>query len=123
MVPLSGPAVANLCNLMVETMPIPAVIYDSEQIVYVNPAMQRLLRSNHQSDVVGHSVLDFVHPDSREATTERTRIILANGVHISHVGNRIVRCDGTTVHVTLCGFPLQFGSERLAGVFFETWDE
>lgn len=121
MVPLSDPAVASMCHVMVETMSTPAVIYDEGCIVYVNPALQRLLKAPRIEDVVGRPVLDFVHADARDAAIERMRLVRENGAHLTHVKNRLLLCDGSELPVSLCAFPIMFGDVRLVGVLIEDW--
>ncbi len=121
--PLTGPAVARICHMMIETMPVPAIAYDTEQIVYANPSLAHLLKARHSKEVVGRSVLDFVHPDARPAVMERTRIIIESGARIPHVENRLILCDGGELRVTLCAFPLRFGDARLVCAFIQSWGE
>ncbi len=56
---------------LVDTHPDALLIHTSGQIVFVNPAMLRLLGATDYSQIVGKPVLGFLHPDSRQTVRER----------------------------------------------------
>ena len=123
MEPLSDSAVPSVCHLMVETMPIPAIVYDENLIAYANPSMRELLKADSEDQVVGRSLLDFVHPEAHAGVRERTRIVRDQEAHLRHVENRILTCDGKAITVRFCVFPLRLGDQRMVGAFIEDWDD
>ena len=59
-------------RLLVELCPDPIIVYCDDKIVYANPATVAMAGANSIDDIVGHSIIDFVHPDFRESVLERS---------------------------------------------------
>lgn len=57
---------------LVNTHPDALLVHTDGRIVFVNPAMLRLMGAGDAMQIVGQPLLDFVHPDSRETVQDRT---------------------------------------------------
>ena len=72
-------------------------------LVAVNPAWTRLL-GHAEHDLIGRSVLEWVHPDDRAALrAERDR--LAGGAGVSRLENRYRHRDGSWRRVAWTAVP------------------
>ncbi|GAB4281580.1 MAG: hypothetical protein Kow0067_01080 [Coriobacteriia bacterium] len=120
---LKGMAIEGLCHLLVEELPAPLLVHDEQDFVYANQAARVLLRARSAEEIVGKPVLDFIDPGTHDAARERMRLVHENGVHFPQVDNRVIACDGTALHATTRGFPLDFGTTRLVGVLVTDWFE
>jgi diguanylate cyclase (GGDEF)-like protein/PAS domain S-box-containing protein len=65
--------------------------------VFVSASYERIFGYKPE-EVLGHRMIDLVHPDDREATMEVASAIMA-GYPQSHFQNRYIRKDGTVVHI------------------------
>jgi PAS domain S-box-containing protein len=86
----SDPDVARLFELPFDIMGVAS--FDGV-MRRVNPGIERVLGLNPQ-DVVGREMLDWVHPDDREATAAAFGAVLHSG-ELSGFENRLLTADGT----------------------------
>ncbi|MFE3546271.1 diguanylate cyclase domain-containing protein [Nocardia sp. NPDC059177] len=84
---------------LVEHTPDAICVHESGTIVYVNPAMVRLLGARSAGDLLGLSITAFVHPDSVPAMLERIEQLTAEGAASPPTEMDLVRVDGHTVPV------------------------
>jgi PAS domain S-box-containing protein len=69
------------------------------KIVFANDRGVELLGATHPDEVIGKSLLDFLHPDHRAQAQERTRRVLAGEPVDPVVEGKIVRIDGMVIDV------------------------
>ncbi len=91
---------------VVERSPEATAVYCAGRFVFVNPAGKRILGTFGQGDVVGRSVLDFVHPDS----VERIRAATVDEVDAPTTG-QLVAADGSIVDVELVALATTWDGE------------
>jgi PAS domain S-box-containing protein len=65
----------------------------------VNDRGAALLGAARREDLIGRPLVDYLHPDDREQSRQRNRRILAGEPVEPVVDGRIVRPDGTVIHV------------------------
>ena len=99
---------------LVEYSPDAIVIYIEGKIVFVNEAGVRLVKASSVQDLIGKSVLDFVHPDSRALVIERMKQVLKVGTAVPIAEEVFLRLDGSTVEVDVKSMPIQYGDKRAA---------
>ncbi len=61
----------------------------------MNAAGLSMFGAEQAQDIVGKPVLDFIHPDSREAVLERLRRLAVEGIPAPPRESQLVRLDGT----------------------------
>lgn len=71
----------------------------NQRVVYVNPAGLRLLRATTEDQVLGHSPLDFFHPDSHSIIHERISLLRLSPSFVPAVSEKIVALDGAIIEV------------------------
>ncbi|GEM32634.1 hypothetical protein NN3_36410 [Nocardia neocaledoniensis NBRC 108232] len=84
---------------LVEHMPDAICVHEAGTIVYVNPAMVRLLGAHSPADLLGLSITTFVHRDSVPAMLDRIAQLTAEGAASPPTEMDLVRVDGRTVPV------------------------
>ena len=100
---------------LVEISPDGIVVHKQGVIVFANPAAVKLLGATSDEDVVGKSVLQFVHPDSRPGVLTRLQR-LREGSNVPLVEERFVRLDGTAVDVEVAAAPFDQQGESAVQV-------
>jgi PAS domain S-box-containing protein len=69
------------------------------------------MRAATAEQLVGRSVLEFVHPDSREFVAKRMMEAMKSGNPIPLAEERFIRCDGTAVDVEVKAIPMQLENQ------------
>jgi PAS domain S-box-containing protein/putative nucleotidyltransferase with HDIG domain len=76
---------------------------DEDRVVLANPACVKLFGASSHEDLVGMSILELFHPDSRALIRER---ILEVGEAVLRVEAQIIKLDGSPVEVEATASPL-----------------
>ena len=61
---------ANLIDLS----PVAIYVHQEGKFIFVNPKYSDLLGAHEPSDMIGKSVLDYIHPDHREFVNNRIKV-------------------------------------------------
>lgn len=93
---------------LVELSPDAIAVHSQGRVVFSNTAGGRLLGYASPDDVVGRSVLDFVHPDSRKVVGERMRRLLEDGRPVPFIQEKFVRRDGSTLEAEVGAVPFRY---------------
>ena len=76
------------------------VIHKNKKVAFVNERAAKILGAASSQDLIGRSILDFVHPDSRRVVEERVRIMsTGSGTPVPVISEKFVRVDGTMITV------------------------
>jgi two-component system, cell cycle sensor histidine kinase and response regulator CckA len=95
----------------------PIFVHSEGKIVFVNSATLRLFGAKMPREIIGKSVLDFVHPDYREFALNRIQKIYSEGLPSTNVEEKFVRFDGTMIDVEVSSIPCTFsGRKAVQGV-------
>ncbi len=87
------------------------LIYDrSGKIVSINPTGVRLMGGEHAEQHLGHSVMEYVHPDSREFVLSRIQMV-AEGRYAPFAEEKLVRLDGTPFDAEVVALPVKYRNE------------
>jgi PAS domain S-box-containing protein len=102
---------------LVEKLPIGIVIHKQGRLLFANAQAHLILGAKKSKELIGSSVLDFVHPDYRESIIRRMKEVAA-GVPAPMVEQQFVRLDGKIVDVETMAFPFSFKGEPSVQVIF-----
>jgi len=105
---------------LVEMSPVAIVVQVAQEICYVNSAMLHLLGAPSSEDMLGRSLLEFFHPNSREAGRQFMDRTLRRGGRLAPVEATFLRGDGAEVHVEIAGASIMYGGK--AGAQFAILD-
>ncbi|WP_428568295.1 MAG: PAS domain S-box protein [Solidesulfovibrio sp. DCME] len=97
-------------QLVVENAPDAILIHDASRFVFANEEAARLFGAASAEDIIGRPVMDFVHPDSREAVAGRMERTMARKQVARLREQRYQRLDGSPIEVEVSGVPFALGS-------------
>lgn len=97
----------------VENSPEAISIYADGKIVYVNKECVRLMRAKSKDELVGLSVIEYIHPDNREAVIERMKVVAQSDTDgsLPLVEEKYIRMDGTPMYVEVKAMPILLDGE------------
>jgi diguanylate cyclase (GGDEF)-like protein/PAS domain S-box-containing protein len=96
-----------------ELMPEGLCVHDGDQAVMANSAMARLTGYERSEELVGQHILSFIHIDDRPAINAMQQQI-DSGVTLTHpLPMRLIRRDGSLVHVEVSTSTLRLGGKKL----------
>lgn len=90
---------ADRYRLLVELSPEIIAVHEAGVIVYINPAGVRSARARSATELVGHPITDFVHPDSVPDMLRRISNLTAPGAFTEPAEAVLFRVDGSTLLV------------------------
>jgi PAS domain S-box-containing protein len=98
-------------RVLVEFSPNSICVHRGGELLYVNPACVRLFGATDRGQLVGRSVLDFIHPDSLPAVRERIRQVEGGGT-APLIEEKFVTLNGEVRDVEVTSIPIIY--ERAA---------
>lgn len=96
---------------VLETSPEAILVHDRGVIAYANRAAARVFGADRAADLVGRSVLEIVHQDSRAPAIRRLERLRA-GYDVDRSEERAVRLDGRAIDVEIVSAPFEDGDGR-----------
>jgi diguanylate cyclase (GGDEF)-like protein/PAS domain S-box-containing protein len=84
---------------LVDHSPDAICVHEGGRLVYVNPAGARWMAAESSDQLVGHSITEFVHPDSIAPMLARIAALRCEGDSSSPSDAVLLRFDGTTLDV------------------------
>ncbi len=105
---------------LVEVSPLPMWINKDGIITYMNPAALQVLGATDLDQVVGKTVLDFIHPDYHSMVEEHVSHMMDDKMIVTALKEKYIRLDGNIidVEVTATLFPSSADS-HVGQVFFQ----
>ena len=105
-------------RLLVELSPEPIVVHSGGLIVYMNAAGARVAGAASPAQMIGRSIMDFVHPDYREMVAEGVRQTQVERRPREAVEEKFVRLDGQAIDVEVAAIPITFMGRPATQVVF-----
>jgi PAS domain S-box-containing protein len=102
---------------LVDLSPLAISVHQQGRLVFANRAAARLLGAADPTELVGRSVLQFVHERSR-STVLRSLQRLREGYEVPATEETMVRLDGSTVEVETTASPLVLRGQPAVQVVF-----
>lgn len=91
-------------QLVVEISPDAIVVLQEGRIVFANPASLQLIAATDATQLVGKSMLDFLHPDYLPQAQKRLESLL-RGEKQMPAEYKVVRLDGSVIDVEITSSP------------------
>src|SRR5204862_1505667 len=101
--------------VLVEFSPNSICVHRDGKLLYVNPAGVRLFGATDLAELVGRSVLDFIHPDSLPVVRERLRRLREGGT-APLIEERFVTLNGDVRDVEVTAIPITYENGPAAQV-------
>jgi PAS domain S-box-containing protein len=76
------------------------------RLVFINTAGAKLLGAITPEQLIGKSLLDFVHPDDRDIVSDRFSRMAQAGTEVSPDQEKWIRLDGAVIDVEVAAMPL-----------------
>lgn len=102
---------------LAENAPNPIIVQTRGCIVYLNAVALQLFGGASKDELLGQPIINRVHPDERASVAARIRTVNEERKAVSSVEERVLRLDGTVVHVEISAIPYQYDGEHGALVF------
>jgi PAS domain S-box-containing protein len=84
-----------------EHSPAGIVVHQEGKIAFLSPAMLRMVGYDSAEEILGRSIMEFVHPDYRERLAEEIEMVFARGGELGEPSELIItRKDGSLLSVT-----------------------
>jgi PAS domain S-box-containing protein len=93
---------------LVELSPEAIIVHSEGKFVYVNPAGQRLWGATRPEELIGKSIFDVVHPDSRDIVRKRIREVEELGSSTALNEQKHIKLNGEVIDVEVAGIPFVF---------------
>ena len=103
---------------LVETVPLGIAVHSAGRIDYVNPFGMKLFGATAEDQILGDTVIRFVHPDSRAVVAQRMRSIYEKGGTAAMIEERLLRLDGTAFDADVIATMVDFAGRPASLVLF-----
>ncbi|WP_234978470.1 bifunctional diguanylate cyclase/phosphodiesterase [Bacillus tuaregi] len=103
---------------LAEFSPFPIAIHNFGEMIYINPAGIQALGGKSASDILGKSILDFIHPDFHSIVRERWRKMKRENKHVPVLEEKMTRLDQRVIDVEIMGIPISTNGKKQVQVFF-----
>ncbi|WP_310559578.1 PAS domain S-box protein [Flavobacterium sp.] len=90
---------------LVENAPYGILIYVEDKIAFINEEGLRMVRAKNQKEVIGKSVLKFVHPDSIGNIIQRMKDVTRDNNASAIIEEKFISIDGITFEVEIKAIP------------------
>lgn len=93
---------------LVQFSPDAIVIHSEEQITFINNVGLTLLGASSPDQVIGKSVMDFVHPDYRKIVQKRVAQVIERRKEAPLIQEKFIKLDGTAFDVEVAAIPFTY---------------
>jgi PAS domain S-box-containing protein len=97
---------------LVEFLPDAMAVHTDGKFVYINPSGLALIGARDQSELIGRSVLEIIHPDYRATVVRRMKAALAEKRPQEKQVEKFVRLDGAVIDVEVVSVPVLFNGKQ-----------
>ena len=99
-------------RMLVENAPVPAFVQTDGKFSYLNSAAVQLFGAETRDQLIGHVVLDRIHPDYHQSVIERRRLLEEEKKPVSELERVYLRLDQTPVYVEVSVIPFVFRGQH-----------
>ncbi len=93
---------------LVDSSLIPIAVHDADKLLYANNAFAKLLGVNNSADLIGHSLLEYVHQDGKESAELRLKNVLEQQQEAQLITQRLKNKAGKIIAVDVAGIPITY---------------
>ncbi len=97
---------------LVELSPDAIAIHSEGRIVFSNSAGAKLMGVADPEQLIGKSIMDFVHADYREIVNERVQKMMKEGKDVPLTEEKFIRFDGSIIDVEVSAIPFTYKGKR-----------
>lgn len=93
---------------LVELSPFGIFVHVEGICVFANTAGIRLLGGQKPDEIIGQSVMRFVHPDYRDIVTSRIGLLYGENRQLLPIEEKFIRLDGSVIDVEVSGIKFDY---------------
>lgn len=93
---------------LIDLSPDAIAVHSGGKIVFVNQAGIRMFGASSAMELIGRSIFDVVHPDSRAMVKQRVRRMTTEGVKVPVVEEKFIKLDGNAIDVDVVAMPFVY---------------
>ena len=93
---------------LVEVSPDTIIIHTNNIIDFINPSGVSLLGADSADEIIGLSIIGFIHPDYQDEFKRRGSQILIHGLVEPFTEQKIIRLNGKVIEVEISGIPFNY---------------
>jgi PAS domain S-box-containing protein len=90
---------------LVNLSPDSIAVYSQGRIVFANPSAVQMVGAKSEGDIIGRSILDFIHPNFRSVIKQAVDEVETTGKPTLFVEEKILRLDDSTIDVEVAMVP------------------
>lgn len=105
-------------RLLVENSPEPMAVHAQGRLLFLNRAAARVMGVEDPDALLGRSVIDFVHPDSRALVAQRMKAVATATEPLPPAEERFVRLDGSVIDVEVVAMPIHYQGRHAIQLIF-----
>ncbi len=90
---------------LVENSPYGVVIYVEDKIAFINQEGFRMVGAKNKEELIGRSVLEFVHPDSLESIIKRMKEVVLDSNSSETVEEKFINLEGNPIDAEIKAIP------------------
>jgi transcriptional regulator with PAS, ATPase and Fis domain len=115
----TNPLLVALSEVLLDTLPVPVVIHDSESVVFTNAALNRCMCAQ-DDQLLGRHFTDFVHDDAREAGEQRRALVFGPRPILRDLQLKLVALDGLPRYAKGTAVTIEVESEPHVMIAFDS---
>ena len=96
---------------LVELSPEPIVVHSEEKVVFVNEACLSMIGEVNKNDLMGKSIIDYVHPAFKNSVKERIQDMKL-GMKAPPMEQQIITPAGSLIDVEITGVGIEFEGKQ-----------
>lgn len=104
---------------LIDKAPYAIAVHVAGELVFVNEACARLLKVKQPEELIGRSVMEFVHPDYKALIAERMKQIAVSGKDAPPMEHRLITPDGQLMDVEISGSPVNFRGQQAIQIIIQ----
>jgi PAS domain S-box-containing protein len=99
-------------RLLSDHSPESIVVHSEGMLLYANMAAAVLIGAKKPSELVGKSIVQFVHPDYLPMVAQRVKQILTSGKPTPLVHEKFIKLDGEVIDVEVISLPITYEGKQ-----------
>ena len=97
---------------LVENSPDGIFIFIDNKFAYANDEGLRIIKATSKQEIIGQTILQFIHPDNKQSAINSLKTILQSVVTSNLMEDKFITLDGDTIYVELKAIPIVFEKQN-----------
>ncbi|MDP3981070.1 MAG: PAS domain S-box protein, partial [Chlamydiota bacterium] len=103
---------------LIENSPVAIFVQCEGKVVFANSETKRVMGAKSNNQLIGTEVLDYVHPDFKQTTLDRIKMVHAQKTRANLIEEKFIRLDGKIIDVEVMGTPVLYQGKSAIQVVF-----